>query len=75
MDNDRTGMLEAQYLRKEYNIFPIIIAKYLGVKDFAELREKYNITQISEFINKTINYVRETNEYNGKIQKNDSKPF
>ena len=75
MDNDRTGMLEAQHLRKEYNIFPIIIAKYLGVKDFAELREKYNITQISEFINKTINYVRETNEYNGKIQENDSKPF
>ena len=54
MDNDRTGMLEAAYLRREFNIFPIIIAKYLGVKDFAELREKYNINQISEYINKTI---------------------
>ena len=75
MDNDRTGTLEAQYLRKTYNIFPIIISKYLNAKDFAELREKYNINQISEFINKTLDYVRETNEYNGEIQENNIEPF
>ena len=75
MDNDKTGILEAAYLRREYNIFPIIIAKYLGVKDFAELREKYNINQISEYINKTINYVSEVNEYNGNKTKSSLEPF
>lgn len=73
MDNDRTGMLEAYYLRKEYNIFPIIISKYLGAKDFAELREKYSITQITEFINKAIDYVKE--KYERNIQSESFEPF
>lgn len=75
MDNDKTGIIEAIYLKKTYNIFPIIIDKYLGVKDFAELREKYNLNQISEFINKTIKYVKESNEYNGNTKKSSIEPF
>ncbi len=57
MDNDRTGMEEAQWLRKKYKIRPIIIPKELGAKDFAELRSKYDITQITDFIKQTINYI------------------
>ena len=57
MDNDRTGMEEAQWLRKTYHIRPIIIPKELCAKDFAELRSKYDITQITEFIKQTINYI------------------
>lgn len=57
MDNDRTGMQEAQWLRKTYNIKPIIIPKELGAKDFAELRSKYDITQITNFIKQTINFI------------------
>lgn len=57
MDNDRTGMEEAQWLRKTYNIKPIIIPKELGAKDFAELRSKYDITQVTDFIKQTIYYI------------------
>ena len=57
MDNDRPGMAEAQWLRKTYGIKPIIIPKELGAKDFAELRSKYDITQITNFIKQTINYI------------------
>lgn len=72
MDNDRTGMEEAQWLRKTYKIKPIIIPKELGAKDFAELRSKYDITQITNFIKETINFI--TNEkYNKTIgDKEDS---
>ena len=57
MDNDRTGMIEAQYLRKEFGMIPIVIPFYLGAKDFAELRSKNNITDITNLINRTIDYV------------------
>lgn len=57
MDNDRTGMEEAQWLRKTYNIKPILIPKDLGAKDFAELRSKYDISLITDFIKQVINYI------------------
>lgn len=57
MDNDRTGLEEAQWLRKTYNIQPIIIPKELGAKDFAELRSKYDITQITNFIKDTLEFL------------------
>lgn len=57
MDNDRRGLEEAQWLRKTYNIQPIIIPKELGAKDFAELRSKYDITQITNFIKDTLEFL------------------
>ena len=57
MDNDRTGLEEAYWLRKHYNIQPIIIPKELGAKDFAELRSKYDITQITNFIKQTLEFL------------------
>lgn len=75
MDNDRTGMLEAAYLRKDFHIFPIIISPLLNAKDFAELREKYSISEISNLINKAIEYVRENNEYDGSVSQENTKPF
>ena len=57
MDNDRTGLEEAQWLRKTYSIQPIIIPKELGAKDFAELRSKYDITQITDFIKNALEFL------------------
>lgn len=57
MDNDRTGYLEANFLRKTYNIQPILIPKELGVKDFAELSSNYDITQITDFIKQTLSFI------------------
>ena len=57
MDNDRAGLGEAYWLRKTYNIQPIIIPKELGAKDFAELRSKYDITQITNFIKDTLEFL------------------
>lgn len=62
MDNDKTGMLEAIWLRKNYNIIPIIIPITFKCKDFAEIVSvnKYNI---NDLIIKTINYI---NNYDRK---------
>ena len=77
MDNDRTGMEEAQWLRKTYNIKPILIPKELGVKDFAELRSKYDIFQITDFIKQTINYINydKSKEYIQHSKDSDVEPF
>ena len=57
MDNDRTGLEEAWWLRNKYNIQSIIIPRYLGCKDFAELRSKYDITQLTNFIKQTLEFL------------------
>lgn len=57
MDNDRVGMLEANWLRRVYNIIPIFIPITSGCKDFAEYRAKNSITIISENIKQSINYI------------------
>ena len=57
MDNDKVGMLEANWLRRVYNIIPIFIPKTSGCKDFAEYRAKNSITIISENIKQSINYI------------------
>lgn len=57
MDNDKTGMLEAIYLRKKYRIKPYFIPKHLG-KDFAEF-----------FANNRNNIVKQyTNEFYADVQ-------
>lgn len=67
MDNDRTGMLEAQYLRKEFNILPLIIPKEYQAKDFSELIMKNNKQKINKLIINTINQIKQYAEdkYNG----------
>ena len=57
MDNDRVGMLEANWLRRTYDIIPIFIPITSGCKDFAEYRAKNSITIISENIKQSINYI------------------
>lgn len=54
MDNDRTGMMEAIYFKKEFNFKPILIPKEYNAKDFAELVEKYSINKICELVKTTI---------------------
>lgn len=61
MDNDKVGVEEAKWLKKTYNITPILIPEYLGCKDFAELRAKYDITTIINYIRQTINYINNDN--------------
>lgn len=67
MDNDRTGKIEANYLRKEYNILPLIIPKKYQAKDFSELIMKNNKQEIYKLIINTINQIIQyaENEYNG----------
>ena len=67
MDNDRTGMLEAQYLRKEFNILPLIIPKEYQAKDFSELIMKNNKQKINNLIINTISQIIAYGEekYNG----------
>lgn len=67
MDNDRTGKIEANYLRKEYNILPLIIPKQYQAKDFSELIMKNNKEEIYQLIINTINQINQYAEdkYNG----------
>ena len=67
MDNDRTGKIEANYLRKEYNILPLIIPKQYQAKDFSELIMKNNKEKIYQLIINTINQINQYAEdkYNG----------
>lgn len=78
MDNDRTGYLEAQWLRKKYDIVPLIIPKEYESKDFAELRSKVTFDNIIELIKSTINKVEEyekTKEYIRNKETSDISPF
>ena len=55
MDNDRTGKIEANYLRKEFNILPLIIPKHYQAKDFSELFKYNSKKDINDLIINTIN--------------------
>lgn len=55
MDNDRTGKIEANYLRKEFNILPLIIPKHYQAKDFSELFKYNSKKDINNLIINTIN--------------------
>lgn len=58
MDNDRTGKCETIWLRKTYNIVPILIPYTYNAKDFAELIANKNV-DIKEVIMKAIDYIKE----------------
>ena len=70
MDNDRTGKIEAIYLKKEYNILPLIIPKSYKAKDFSELFKYNKITEINNLI---INTIKKVNQYAEK--KYNENPF
>lgn len=80
MDNDRTGKLEAIWLRNNYKIIPIIIPKNYDCKDFAEFVFKCNLNVIIDAIVKTIEYI-DKYEHKEKIitwntqQDNNSLPY
>lgn len=67
MDNDRTGKIEANYLRKEFNILPLIIPKSYKAKDFSELFRFNNKHKIYKLIIDTINQINHYADeiYNG----------
>ena len=77
MDNDSTGVEEAQWLRSKYNIMPILIPRYLNCKDFAELRSKYDITTITNYIRETINFINNetSNKHIGEKKVPSIEPF
>lgn len=65
MDNDRTGKIEAKYLKDNYRIIPILIPKLYKCKDFAELVQKTPNDEIVSLVNlviKEIDY-EDYNEY------------
>ena len=77
MDNDKVGIVEANFLRKHYNIIPIFIPPYTGCKDFAEYRAKTNIDTIIENIKTVIDYVNayESIKSLWYKKKNNTSPF
>lgn len=79
MDNDRTGYLEAIWLRDNYNIIPIIIPKRLHAKDFAELASKTNINDLYVLIVSAINYINKYERKNHKLtwdtEEDDTLPY
>lgn len=67
MDNDRTGKLEAIWLRNNYNIIPIIIPKGLNAKDFAELVSRTDIDYLYVLVISAINYIKRYERKSNKI--------
>ena len=67
MDNDRTGKLEAIYLKREFNILPVIIPKEYKAKDFSELFKFNDKNKIYRIIHNTLIQLIEYAEdkYNG----------
>lgn len=67
MDNDKTGKIEAIWLRNNYNIIPVIIPKGLNAKDFAELASKTDINDLYVLIISAINYINSYERKDNKI--------
>lgn len=80
MDNDKTGKIEAIWLRNNYNIIPIIIPKRLNAKDFAELASKTYIDYLYVLVINAINYIKRYERKRNKstrntLEKSDIMPF
>lgn len=78
MDNDKSGYLEAIYLREEFGMLPIYIPKIYKAKDFFELRSIYGFNKCKEFIIETYNKINNYVTSNQPIRnsgKSDSMPF
>lgn len=61
MDNDRTGIMEAIWLRNTYNIIPVFIPKQYNCKDTAEFVSKCSFEQVQSEISNFINYIKSNN--------------
>ena len=79
MDNDRTGKIEAIWLKYNYNIIPIIISAKYKAKDFAELVSISNFNDINKYITQTIKYIDNYEQNNKYFQQetkwDDDMPF
>ena len=78
MDNDKSGYLEAIYLRDEFGMLPIYIPKIYNAKDFFELRSIYGFSKYKEFIIETYNKINDYVTRNQSIRNketNDIMPF
>lgn len=78
MDNDKSGYLEAIYLRDEFGMLPIYIPKIYNAKDFFELRSIYGFNKCKEFIIETYNKIDDYVTRNQSIRNketNDIMPF
>lgn len=80
MDNDKTGKIEAIWLRNNYNIIPIIIPKRLNAKDFAELASKTYIDYLYVLVISAINYIKSYERKRNKstrntLERSDIMPF
>lgn len=77
MDNDMVGKKEAIYLKKEFNITPILIPKEYECKDFAELRQNYSIQVIDNLFKDVINYIQEDEniEIDWNTEESNTLPF
>lgn len=64
LDFDPTGRAGAKYLKDTYDIPYIFITRgelglpNYGCKDFSELFDKYNVKEITNFINETVTYAK-----------------
>lgn len=67
MDNDRTGKLEAIWLRNNYQILPIIIPICYKAKDFAELVANNKFSDVSNLIINTIKYIKDYERKDNKF--------
>lgn len=76
MDNDRTGIIEAIWLRDNYDIIPFLIPIDSGCKDFAEYYCKYK-DSIYDDIYRIINNIEyyENLQHNRKSTKSINLPF
>lgn len=66
MDNDTTGKCEAIWLKRNYNIIPILIPEEYKAKDFSELIAGNNIQTVNELIINTIDYINKYGRENNK---------
>lgn len=67
MDNDRTGKVEAIWLRNNYQILPIIIPTCYKAKDFAELVANNKFSDVSNLIINIIKYIKDYERKDNKL--------
>lgn len=73
LDYDKTGIKMANYLKKRYNIKPLMLTRGrfgmpdYGVKDLTDFREVYGKDKTKELINQAIESMQEAIDYSKKL--------
>lgn len=73
LDYDRAGIKMANYLKKEFNIKPLMLTRGrygkpdYGVKDFSDFRDAYGKERTKELINQAIESLSDFIEYSKKL--------